>query len=434
MSVGRGAILALAAVLPALNQTHPVKVLFEFHDNPSAPYSLAELAPGQFVGATDNFTSAGNVVFQIDIEGHYKTIATLAGTNAIPYVAPIENGKLFGMWFDGGNRPRYFHLPRAGGAIQELTEAAGIGVASQWPFGAWERDGVYAPFPSFIGRIGMPGKVEPIFTFTAQDGVPNPFSSFAMTPDGTFYGENRLGSGAYLVYRVTRAGRLTRLAELLNTGGPWAPLVVLDDGTVYGAEAAGGSDHKGSIYKIDPSGQFSVVAEFPSKGMSNPSTLFVAADGNLYGSTNTMPSYIFVLETKTGKLAQVASSTGWEFHCTCQMIQGSDGKIYGTSRSGGVSGGGTIFSIDAGIAPPRPRVTQLAPQAGKVGAEVELRGSYLLGTTGVRFAGMPVPSSDISVPTANVVRVHVPPGAQSGAVQLTTVNGTTVSLMAFTVE
>jgi uncharacterized repeat protein (TIGR03803 family) len=411
-----------------------VRVLFEFPGTPSAPYSIAEFAPGKFVGATNNFTPHGNVVFQIDTAGHYKKIATLEGTNDIPYVGLMDNGKLLGMWFDGRNNTRYFELPRDGGAFQMLPKSDGQGILSQWPFGVWGPGGAfYAPFNSFIGRVDRAGEIEPVYRFQAYDGVPNPFSNFAMTADGTFYGENQL-TGSYFVYKLPPGGKLTKLAAIPNTGGPLSPLVVTDDGTVYGAEAGGGTHKTGAIYKISPEGRFSTIAEFPLGGLSHPSTLFPAADGNLYGSTNMTPSAIFRVNTRSGKLEQIATSNGLRFRCPCRMIQGSDGKIYGTSQTGGASGGGTIFSIDAGIAPPKPRLIRFIPPAGKVGAAVELWGGDLLGAGSVRFGGVPVQEKDISVPRSNVVLVHVPAGARPGPVELRTGNGTAVSSSNFTVE
>ncbi len=168
--------------------------------------------------------------------------------------------------------------------------------------------------------------------------------------------------------------------------------------------------------------------------MFDPATLMIAADGNLHGSTNTVPTYLFRLNTVTNQLEQIASSTGFQFLGNCVLIQGSDGKIYGTSLNGGASGLGTIFSVDVGISPPLPQVTHLGPSSGPAGTEVELFGSYLLGTSAVSFNGAPVPSSDILVPTQNAVLVHVPAGATTGPITLTTQNGTVTTTENFTVQ
>jgi uncharacterized repeat protein (TIGR03803 family) len=431
----KGALLPWVLSVPLYSQTGAVRVLVEFQATPSAPYSIAEFAPGKFVGATNNFTPGGNVVYQIDSEGHYKTIATLTGTNDIPYIGLMADGKLLGIWFDGRNKQHYFHLPLDGGDFEMLQKPDGLSIVSQWPFGVFgPGGGFYAPFRSFIGRMDITGNVKPVYRFQAGDGVPNPFSSFAMAQDGTFYGENQLAAGSHFVYKVSPAGTLTKLAEIPNTGGPWAPLVATDDGTVYGAEAGGGTNKTGAIYKLTPAGQFSIAAVFPGAGLSQPATLLVAGDGNLYGSTNSTPSAIFRMDTKSGKLEQVASSNGLLFRCPCRMIQGSDGKLYGTSQTGGAAGGGTIFSIDAGIPPPEPRLIRVSPSAGKVGTKIELWGSCLLGTSSVTFGGVPVRVQDISVSSPNVVLAPVPVGAKSGTVEVRTKNGTAVSPIKFTVE
>jgi len=68
------------------------------------------------------------------------------------------------------------------------------------------------------------------------------------------------------------------------------------------------------------------------------------------------------------------------------VIQGADGKIYGTAIGGGtLSGGkapsGTVWSLDAGLPAPSPAAAAFSPASGAVGSTVLIRGNNFIGTT-----------------------------------------------------
>ena len=193
-------------------------------------------------------------------------------------------------------------------------------------------------------------------------------------------------------------------------------LVAAPDGTVYGALRNGGPNKTGSIYKISPAtGRFTTLATFPKTGMTFPGTLLLADDGNLYGSTTSLPSYLFRLNLATNQLEDLAGALYSEscnsLYTSCPMVQGSDGKIYGVSQNGGSGGGGSFFSINAGLPPPKPAIELFAPSKGSAGAVVELWGANLLGATSVTFNG--VAASGVLVTTSQSAFVSVPAGATS---------------------
>ena len=123
---------------------------------------------------------------------------------------------------------------------------------------------------------------------------------------------------------------------------------------------------------------------------------------------------------------------GSQGQCVCVLIEGMDGKIYGTAARGGQVGDGTIFSIDIGLTPPKPFVTEIAPPAASPGAQVLLWGRYLLGATSVSFNG--VPASFVTSTSVQSVRVTVPDGATTGPVTITTANGSYTTTDNFTVQ
>src|SRR5208337_4737538 len=121
------------------------------------------------------------------------------------------------------------------------------------------------------------------------------------------------------------------------------------DGNFYGAGSL--SLDRGTIFRVTPSGQFTILQQF-QYGIVVTSNLLQASDGNLWGLSDFRNGSFFAV-TLGG-----ASLTSGAFNCNttgCQpqgMIEGRDGNFYGTAINGGTSPGnseGTVFKIAAGL-------------------------------------------------------------------------------------
>src|SRR5450755_1561047 len=68
---------------------------------------------------------------------------------------------------------------------------------------------------------------------------------------------------------------------------PISPLVRDASGTMYGATSVGGSSGQGTVFKIDATGQETILHSFNlvPDGESPQSALVLDAAGNLYGTT-----------------------------------------------------------------------------------------------------------------------------------------------------
>ena len=139
----------------------------------------------------------------------------------------------------------------------------------------------------------------------------------------------------------------------LNGANPYQGLTQAPDGFLYGTTSYGGSISGGTIYKINPDGSgFAKLLDFFGTNGSSPyAAPLVGSDGNLYGTTKSGGLYsqgtIFKINTDgTGytKLFDFSPTSG--DHPYSSLIQDSHGTLYGVTTDGGTNNGGVIFSIN----------------------------------------------------------------------------------------
>jgi len=200
--------------------------------------------------------------------------------------------------------------------------------------------------------------------------------------------------------------------------GPTGTLVQGTDGNFYGVTTARGSADLGSIFKLDQSGNVTILYSFQASGGETPvSGLAEGTDGDLYGTTIAGgASGLGTLFTITTAgtftvLADLTSETQFPYGTP---LQHTSGLFYGTSFNGGESGNGAVFSFDVGLG---PFVTFVLP-VGKVGRAAQILGQGFTGTTSVTFNG--VPAISLTVGSDTFLTAIVPPGATTGPVVVTT--------------
>jgi large repetitive protein len=77
----------------------------------------------------------------------------------------------------------------------------------------------------------------------------------------------------------------------------------------------------------------------------------------------------------------------------------------------------------------KPSITSFTPTRGGFGTAVAISGARLTGATSVRFNGK---EAWFTVTSANAIKTHVPAGASSGQISVTTPGGTALSGYTFT--
>jgi subtilase family serine protease len=97
----------------------------------------------------------------------------------------------------------------------------------------------------------------------------------------------------------------------------------------------------------------------------------------------------------------------------------------------GTPNGTAAFSSGGAPPPPAPTVTSFSPASGAASTAVDVQGTNFTGATGVTFNG--TPDTTFTVNSSTDISAHVPSGATTGPIQVTTPNGTGTSTSSFTV-
>jgi uncharacterized repeat protein (TIGR03803 family) len=132
------------------------------------------------------------------------------------------------------------------------------------------------------------------YPIAPQGGAINPSAALIQGTDGNFYGTTTLGGtiGNGTVFKITESGIETVLYNFgtnPNDGAnPKASLTIGTDGNFYGTTYSGGTDNKGIVFKITPSGMETVLYRFlggSNDGANPAANLIIGTDGNFYGTT-----------------------------------------------------------------------------------------------------------------------------------------------------
>jgi uncharacterized repeat protein (TIGR03803 family) len=182
----------------------------------------------------------------------------------------------------------------------------------------------------------------------------------------TYGGGSRAGAqhGSGTVYNMTTAGELTTLytfcpAKPCTDGQYPLGIVLASDGNFYGTTSSGGTFDEGTLFRISTTGEFKVLYTFCSlTNCADGSYLMYppiqAADGNFYGTT-------FDGGTNNGGVIYKLTPSGtytvlYDFCSSDQcpagqypnsITQGGDGNFYGTTQYGGALQGGVLYELTA---------------------------------------------------------------------------------------
>lgn len=165
-----------------------------------------------------------------------------------------------------------------------------------------------------------------------------------------------LASPFVLPLQQAFAATLTTVVNFNGANGaaPSAGVFAGSDGNLYGTTSAGGSQNKGTAFKLTgPTfSPLTTLVNFTGTNGTNPvARLFQASDGNLYGATFLGGANNSGTLFKLQKTTFTTLTNLWNFNGANganpagRLISGSDGSLWGTTSAGGVNSKGTVFKI-----------------------------------------------------------------------------------------
>ena len=158
-------------------------------------------------------------------------------------------------------------------------------------------------------------------------------SLVALGADGRLYGGSSGLDGRGSVYRVEATGGFTVLHEFTDGDDGSYPkaLVAASDGNIYGVASSNTNTRYGSFFLITPDGSFSVVRTFlQSTRLLLPVGLVEAKNGKLYGASEGGTGTIFQI-SPLGVTTTLHTFSGHTGDLPANLVAGIDGNLYGTT-------------------------------------------------------------------------------------------------------
>jgi len=212
--------------------------------------------------------------------------------------------------------------------------------------------------------LGVVYKLDPtgvetvLHAFAGGADGQSPWAGIVLDSAGNLYGTTNNGGVADVgtVYKVDPTGNETVLYSFTGKadgGFPMAGVILDPAGNLYGANN-GGADEEGVIYKLDASGNFTLLFTFNYTDGAYPNTLIRDSAGNLFGSaasgTSSEAGLVYVLDPagKQTILHQFVERTNGS-NPSGPLIRDSYGDLYGTASVGGTEEGGPGFGYLGGV-------------------------------------------------------------------------------------
>ena len=288
------------------------------------PYGgLVQTSNGILYGMTSSGGATNNgVLFEFDTTtDSYSKKYDFDGANSgsRPYASleVADNGKLYGMTKDGGSN--------------------GSGVLFE-----------YNPTTNMFLKK---------YDFLNNDGS-TPKNSLVKSDDGKLYGMTSSGgngSGVLFEFNTNTDTYLKKFNFNENIVGsfPRGSLLLADNGKFYGMTPNGGSNNSGVLFEFDPTNNtYTKIQDFNSSTGTRPyGSLIQASNGKLYGLTDGGWGGIFEFNITTNLCSKIydfppnnSFSNGRSPEGS--LVEASNGKLYGTTKSGGANNKGVLFEFN----------------------------------------------------------------------------------------
>jgi len=319
--------LAALTIMPAPAQAPPAEsVLFNFAESPRGEFPYAGVigdAEGNLYGTASGGRFNHGVVYKVDKTGKGTILYNYPGGAA------------------GGSRQAGVILDSAGNLYRTTAlggTGAGVvrGTAGNL-YGTTRHDGKGW---GVVYKVDTTGHETVLYTFKGGADGSKPFAGVTLDAAGNLYGTTANGGSTNergVVFKVDPSGNETVLHAFTDGADGCQPFsgVVLDDaGNLYGTTWLGGTGDRfnlcGVVYKVDPTGHETVLYDFPNGAAGCQPFAGVTLDsaGNLYGTTR--DGGIGTCDTECGVVYKLDAS-------------GNETVLY--SFTGGADGGSPVAGV-----------------------------------------------------------------------------------------
>jgi uncharacterized repeat protein (TIGR03803 family) len=397
--------VALNVVATQSAQAQTLTVLYSFAGLADGGDPLAGLvldSAGNLYGTTNqggsglfNCLDGCGTVFKVDTAGNETVLHSFGETGtdgAYPYYGSLfldEAGNLYGTTSVGGAHGsgtifrvspagQEIFISLAGGANGGAPYAGLVPDTAGNAYGTTQYGGTgCSPFGcGTVFKVSRAGKVTVLHSFIGSPDGEYPTAGLVRDSAGNLYGttpyggsvqQGRLHIPTYwgTVFKVDPTGNETLLYSFCPAGypctdgqNPTGGLVRDSAGNLYGTTQFGGANGNGTIFKVDPTGNETVLYSFCSQsgcadGYWPYSGLVRDSAGNLYGTTfyGGANGAGAVFELDTGGVETVLYSFCSQSNCAdganpyAGLVLDSEGNLYGTTEGGGTVGNGTVFRL-----------------------------------------------------------------------------------------
>lgn len=301
-------------------------VSFSFSNGANPTGRLFKASNGLFYGLTSSGgNNSGGILFSMDPTTNTFTVRQhfSSTTGTVPLGALSESsGKLYGLCSSGGIAD--------GGTLFEYTIASN----------------------TLVAKVDL--------SITSVGTIPQ--NGLFKASNGKMYGNTSAaaanGLGAFFEY-TPGASVVTKRKDFSLADGsqPLGDVTQASNGLLYGTTSNNGSFGKGTIFSFNTaSNTFTSIYHFNGlEGGTPGGDLLQASNGKLYGvfkeeglgSSGGVFSWTINPGTYTEEYDfNVAPTTSEGKFPDCSLVQGADGKLYGTTTQGGTNDLGVIFRFN----------------------------------------------------------------------------------------
>ena len=349
------------------------------------PYygSVVEGPGGDFYGTTFSGGSAGfGAAYRLTRDGVTYGLLRSFGTSANDARHPWSlmagsDGYLYGIASDGAGTNLYgaafristlsvnysvlhsFGAPA--GADGSAPQAGLVEAFDGMLYGATIQGGASAGTLFRLNKDGTGYNILHNFSILPGDGK-NPQAALLTASDSVFYGTTSAGgiSNRGTAFSIQQDGKGYQiLHSFTGSSGdgstPHGALIEASDGMIYGSTVFSGTASLGTLFQISKDGtSYNVLHSFSAgEGQSPECALIEASDGMLYGTARIGGAglnfgTVFTLAKDGNAFAVLHSFTnglGDGSAPYASLLEASDGKLFGTTSSGGAGTNGTIFKL-----------------------------------------------------------------------------------------